>query len=99
MPLTGAVAPPQVLAPPVFAPSHDTPTPDAGTPDPIAQIVQLHKLKQQGILTAGEFAAAKAKLLNISSCGTQGVGSPGGSDTESMDGYSSDATHGTNSPL
>jgi len=35
----------------------------AGTPDLTAQLMQLGKLKEQGILSEEEFQAAKAKLL------------------------------------
>ena len=34
-------------------------------PDPIAQLKQLAALKDQGILTEEEFAAQKAKILNM----------------------------------
>ncbi len=37
----------------------------AAAPDPIAELERLAQLKQQGILTDEEFAAAKAKLLGI----------------------------------
>jgi hypothetical protein len=39
--------------------------PPAPASDPVAELERLAKLKEQGILTDEEFAAAKAKLLGI----------------------------------
>jgi hypothetical protein len=33
--------------------------------DPVDQLRQLHELREQGILTEGEFSAEKKKLLGI----------------------------------
>lgn len=52
-------APQAYVAPPAPAPA---PTP---APDPIEQLERLAALKAQGILTAEEFAAQKAKILGI----------------------------------
>jgi hypothetical protein len=41
------------------------PPPPAAEPDPIEQLKQLAELKDQGILTEEEFAAQKAKILNM----------------------------------
>jgi hypothetical protein len=55
----------QPYAAPAPAPSAmPAPAPAAGSTDLTAQLQQLANLKNQGILTDEEFAAAKAKLLN-----------------------------------
>jgi hypothetical protein len=41
------------------------PPPAAGDTDLAAELEQLAQLKQQGVLSDEEFAAAKAKLLNL----------------------------------
>ena len=48
-------------------PAYQEPPPPAAAPepDPIAQLKQLAALKDQGILTEEEFAAQKAKILNM----------------------------------
>jgi hypothetical protein len=47
-------------------PVYEEPPPAAAPePDPIAQLKQLAALKDQGILTEEEFAAQKAKILNM----------------------------------
>jgi len=47
-------------------PAYEEPPPAAAPePDPIAQLKQLAALKDQGILTEEEFAAQKAKILNM----------------------------------
>jgi hypothetical protein len=48
-------------------PVYEEPPPPAAAPepDPIAQLKQLAALKDQGILTEEEFAAQKAKILNM----------------------------------
>jgi len=48
-------------------PAYQEPPPPAAAPepDPIAQLKQLATLKDQGILTEEEFAAQKAKILNM----------------------------------
>jgi|SwirhirootsSR2_FD_contig_51_3322070_length_1009_multi_2_in_0_out_0_2 Short C-terminal domain len=47
-------------------PVYEEPPPAAAPePDPIAQLKQLATLKDQGILTEEEFAAQKAKILNM----------------------------------
>jgi hypothetical protein len=48
-------------------PAYEEPPPPAAAPepDPIAQLKQLAALKDQGILTEEEFAAQKAKILNM----------------------------------
>ena len=47
-------------------PIYEEPPPAAAPePDPIAQLKQLAALKDQGILTEEEFAAQKAKILNM----------------------------------
>ena len=43
----------------------EPPPPAAPEPDPIEQLKQLAALKDQGILTEEEFAAQKAKILNM----------------------------------
>ena len=46
--------------------AYEEPPPAAAPePDPIAQLKQLATLKDQGILTEEEFAAQKAKILNM----------------------------------
>jgi hypothetical protein len=54
--------PPQQYAPPPqqYAP----PAPAAPAADPVKQLQDLAALKDQGILTAEEFAVQKAKILN-----------------------------------
>jgi len=49
------------MAPP--APVAAPPAPAAGGTDVVAQLQQLATLKAQGVLSEGEFEAAKAKLL------------------------------------
>jgi Short C-terminal domain len=44
-------------------PAYQEPAPAPAAPDPIQQLKDLAELKQQGILTADEFAAQKAKIL------------------------------------
>lgn len=39
--------------------------PDAATPDPAEQIKNLSELRDQGLLTDGEFAAKKAQVLGL----------------------------------
>src|SRR3954447_12829735 len=51
--------PPQQYAPP---PQQYAPPPPPA-PDPIQQLKELAALKDQGVLTADEFAAQKAKIL------------------------------------
>src|SRR3954447_13103660 len=53
----GQYAQPQDAQPQYAAP------PAAPAPDRVAQLTQLAELKQQGVLTAGEFEAEKAKIL------------------------------------
>ena|SRR5512134_1530595 len=52
-------------APPQYAPAPaPAPAPTAAAaPDPIEKLKQLAELRDQGILTEEEFAAAKAKVL------------------------------------
>ena len=52
----------QVQAQPVYAPPPAAPAPEE---DVITQLERLGALKAQGILTEEEFAAQKAKLLNM----------------------------------
>ena len=52
-------AEPQQYAEPAYAP----PPPQEPEEDPIAQLRELAKLRDDGILTEEEFAAQKAKLL------------------------------------
>ncbi|WP_211240916.1 SHOCT domain-containing protein [Hamadaea tsunoensis] len=47
------------------APAVPTAAPGAVAPDMMAQLNQLAQLKQQGVLSDAEFAAAKAKLLGL----------------------------------
>lgn len=50
--------------PPQYAPPAPAPAPVAApAPDPIEKLKQLAELRDQGILTEEEFAAAKAKVL------------------------------------
>jgi hypothetical protein len=46
-------------------PVYQEPPPAPAEEDPIAQLKQLAALKDQGILTEEEFAAQKAKILNM----------------------------------
>jgi Short C-terminal domain len=51
--------------PPQYYQQPAPPPPPPPPPDPIAQLKELAELKNQGILTEDEFAAQKAKLLNL----------------------------------
>ena len=62
MPAQPQYAEPQ-YAEPQYAPPPPPPPPAAPAVDPIEQLKELAELKDQGILTDDEFAAAKAKLL------------------------------------
>jgi hypothetical protein len=59
----------QQAAPPVAAPPPPPPLPAAPTPDDtstddlVGQLTQLGKLRDAGVLSPDEFAAAKTKLL------------------------------------
>jgi hypothetical protein len=56
--------PPQQYAPPPQQYAPPPPAPAAPAPDPVKQLQDLAALKDQGILTAEEFAVQKAKILN-----------------------------------
>jgi hypothetical protein len=57
-------AAPPVAAPPPPPPLPAAPTPDdASTDDLVGQLTQLGKLRDAGVLSPDEFAAAKTKLL------------------------------------
>lgn len=54
-----AAPPPQQYAPPPPAP----PAPESGSDDLVADLQRLQELRERGVITEEEFAAAKAKLL------------------------------------
>jgi putative oligomerization/nucleic acid binding protein len=56
-------APPQQYAPPPQQYAPPPPAPAASQTDVIAQLEQLGRLHESGVLTDEEFAAQKAKLL------------------------------------
>lgn len=51
-----AAPPPQQYAPP-------PPAPESGSDDLVADLQRLQELRERGVITEEEFAAAKAKLL------------------------------------
>jgi hypothetical protein len=53
----------QAAAPPMEAAPAPAPSPGGLAPDAIEQLTALGNLHQQGVLTDGEFAAQKAKIL------------------------------------
>jgi len=54
---------PQYAEPQYAEPQYAAPPPAAEEEDPIAQLRELAKLRDDGILTEEEFAAQKAKIL------------------------------------
>lgn len=56
--------PQQGYPPPAYPPQAAAPPPPAGN-DLSAQLAELTELRDRGVLTEQEFAAAKAKLLGI----------------------------------